>query len=213
MSKPIVTCLDMEGVLFPEIWLGLADKVGLDELRLTTRDIADYDVLMKKRLGILQAHNITIHDIQEVIQTIEPLPGVPAFMDWLREQCQVIILSDTFYEFAGPLVKQLGYPTIFCHSLEIDSKGYLTNYCLRLPDQKRHAVHALKNLGFRVLAGGDSYNDVSMLLEADAGFFFCPPDSIIQDYPQFPVARTYAEFKEHFDKAGGFSMDQGVPGA
>ncbi len=213
MSKPVVTCLDMEGVLFPEIWLGLADKVGLDELRLTTRDIADYDVLMKKRLGILQAHNITIHDIQEVIQTIEPLPGVPEFMRWLRAQCQVIILSDTFYEFAGPLVKQLEFPTIFCHSLEIDAKGYLTNYRLRLPDQKRQAVLALKNLGFRVLAGGDSYNDVSMLLEADAGFFFCPPDSIIQDYPQFPIARTYAKFQEYLGNAGGFSPAQEVSGA
>ncbi len=205
MSKPVVTCLDMEGVLFPEIWLGLADKVGIDELRLTTRDIADYDVLMKKRLGILHTHKITIHDIQEVIQAIEPLPGVPEFMRWLREQCQVIILSDTFYEFAGPLMRQLEYPTIFCHSLNIDSSGFITNYRLRQPDQKRQAVLALKNLGFHVLAGGDSYNDVSMLKEADAGIFFCPPESIVQEFPQFPVVRTYDQFQDQLSQAGGFS--------
>lgn len=205
MAQPIVTCLDMEGVLFPEIWLGLADKVGIHELRLTTRDIADYDVLMKKRLGILKDHGITIHDIQAVIQTIAPLPGVPEFIDWLRNRSQVIILSDTYYEFVGPLMKQLGFPTIFCHTLEIDAKGFITNYFLRQKDQKRQAVMALKSLGFRVLAGGDSYNDVSMLKAADAGIFFCPPESITREYPQFPVSLTYAEFQEHLARAGGFS--------
>lgn len=204
MAQPVITCLDMEGVLFPEIWLGLADKVGLQDLRLTTRDIADYDVLMKKRLDVLRAHHITIHDIHEVVRGISPLPGVQEFMAWLRPRSQVIILSDTFYEFVQPLMEKLQFPTIFCHSLGIDGEGMITNYFLRQKDQKRKAVSALKNLGFKVLAGGDSYNDVSMLQEADAGFFFCPPDSIVQDYPQFPVAKTYQEFQEHFARAGGF---------
>ncbi|MEE9233511.1 MAG: bifunctional phosphoserine phosphatase/homoserine phosphotransferase ThrH, partial [Nitrospirales bacterium] len=163
MAQPVVTCLDMEGVLFPEIWLGLADRVGLEELRLTTRDIADYDVLMQKRLEILRTHRITIHDIHDVVRTISPLPGVPAFVAWLRAQCQLIILSDTFYEFVGSLMEQLQFPTIFCHTLGIDSNGFITDYFIRQKDQKRQAVRALKKLGFRVLAGGDSYNDVSML--------------------------------------------------
>ncbi len=204
MKPPVITCLDMEGVLFPEIWLGLADKVGLEELRLTTRDISDYDVLMEKRLDVLRTHRITIHDIHEVVRTILPLPGVPEFMAWLRRRSQVIILSDTFYEFVQPLMEQLQFPTIFCHSLGIDTDGIITDYFLRQKDQKRQAVSALKNLGFRVLAGGDSYNDVSMLQEADAGFFFCPPESIVQEYPQFPVAKTYQEFQEHLGQAGGF---------
>ncbi len=204
MAQPVVTCLDMEGVLFPEIWLGLADRVGLEELRLTTRDIADYDVLMQKRLEILRTHRITIHDIHDVVRTISPLPGVPAFVAWLRAQCQLIILSDTFYEFVGSLMEQLQFPTIFCHTLGIDSNGFITDYFIRQKDQKRQAVRALKKLGFRVLAGGDSYNDVSMLQEADSGFFFCPPDSISQEYPQFPVARTYGELQEHLSRAGGF---------
>ncbi len=206
MPQPVITCLDMEGVLFPEIWLGLADKVGVSELRLTTRDISDYDVLMKKRLDVLRTHQITIRDIHEVIRTIAPLPGVPEFMAWLRARSQVVVLSDTFYEFVHPfLMEQLQFPTIFCHTLEIDSEGFITNYCLRQQDQKRKAVSALKSLGFNVLAGGDSYNDVSMLQEADAGFFFCPPDSITQEYPQFPVAKSYPELQEHLERAGRFS--------
>ncbi|HNP59955.1 MAG TPA: bifunctional phosphoserine phosphatase/homoserine phosphotransferase ThrH [Nitrospirales bacterium] len=205
MAQPIVTCLDMEGVLFPEIWLALADKVGIQELRLTTRDVADYDVLMKKRLEVLKAHRITLRDIQDVASSISPLPGVPDFIAWLRERCQIIILSDTYYEFVAPLMKKLQFPTIFCHTLGVDSHGFITDYFLRQPDQKRHAVSAMKGIGFRVLAGGDSYNDVSMLKEADAGIFFCPPDSIIQEFPQFPVARSYAEFQEHLGRAGGFS--------
>ncbi|MDH3769634.1 MAG: bifunctional phosphoserine phosphatase/homoserine phosphotransferase ThrH [Nitrospirota bacterium] len=205
MAQPVVTCLDMEGVLFPEIWLGLAEKVGLEELRLTTRDIADYDVLMQKRLDVLRAHGITIHAIHDVVRTISPLPGVVEFIHWLRERCQVVILSDTFYEFVGPLMKQLQFPTIFCHSLGIDSGGFITDYFLRQKDQKRQAVRALKNLEFRVLAVGDSYNDVSMLKEADAGFFFCPPDSIVQEYPQFPVARTYLELQDFLGRGGGFT--------
>jgi len=205
LAQPVITCLDMEGVLFPEIWLGLADKVGVEELGLTTRDISDYDVLMRKRLDVLRAHGITMHDIHDVVRTIAPLPGVPEFMDWLRPRSQVIILSDTFYEFVQPLMEQLQFPTIFCHTLGIDQEGFITNYFLRQHDQKRHAVRALKSLGFKVLAGGDSYNDVSMLQEADAGIFFCPPESIVKEYPQFPVATTYSEFQELLGRAGGFS--------
>ena len=204
MAQPVITCLDMEGVLFPEIWLGLADKVGLQELRLTTRDISDYDVLMKKRLDVLRTHRITIHDIHDVVRDIRPLPGVPEFLAWLRRRSQVIILSDTFYEFVQPLMEQIHFPTIFCHTLGIDDEGLIADYFLRQNDQKRHAVSALKSLGFRVVAGGDSYNDVSMLQEADAGIFFCPPASIVQEYPQFPVASTYQEFQEHIGRAGGF---------
>ncbi len=205
MGQSVVTCLDMEGVLFPEIWLGLADKVGLPELRLTTRDISDYDVLMQKRLDVLRTHRITIHDIHDVVRGIVPLPGVPEFMAWLRRRSQVIILSDTFYEFVQPLMEKLQFPTIFCHSLGIDSEGYITDYFLRQKDQKAQAVRALKGLNFQVLAGGDSYNDVSMLQEADSGFFFCPPESIVQEYPQFPVATTYQEFQEYLRRAGRFS--------
>jgi len=205
LAQPVITCLDMEGVLFPEIWLGLADKVGVEELRLTTRDISDYDVLMKKRLDVLRTHGITMHDIHDVVRTIAPLPGVPEFMEWLRPRSQVIILSDTFYEFVQPLMEQLQFPTIFCHTLGIDREGFITDYFLRQNDQKRHAVRALQSLGFKVLAGGDSYNDVSMLQAADAGFFFCPPESIVKEYPQFPVAETYSEFQEHLGRAGGFS--------
>ena len=204
MAQPVITCLDMEGVLCPEIWIALANKVGVQELRITTREIADYDVLMKKRLEILRAHRITLQDIQNVARTISPLPGVPEFMAWLRERCQVIVLSDTYYEFVGALMKQLQFPTIFCHTLGVDSNGFITDYFLRQKDQKRHAVNALKSMGFRVLAGGDSYNDVSMLKEADAGFFFSPPDAIVQEFPQFPVARSYAEFQEQLGRAGGF---------
>jgi phosphoserine/homoserine phosphotransferase len=152
----------------------------------------------------LKAHRITLQDIQEVAKSIFPLPGVPEFIEWLRERCQIIVLSDTYYEFVGPLMKQLQFPTIFCHSLGVDAHGFIIEYFLRQKDQKRHAVQALKQIGFRVLAGGDSYNDVSMLKEADAGFFFCPPDAIVQEFPQFPVARTYAEFQEHLSRAGGF---------
>lgn len=204
MAQPVITCLDMEGVLFPEIWLAVAEKVGVQELRITTREIADYDVLMKRRLEVLKTHRITLRDIQEVAKSISPLPGVPEFIAWLRERCQVIVLSDTYYEFVGSLMKQLQFPTIFCHTLGVDSSGFITDYFLRQKDQKRHAVSALKNIGFKVLAGGDSYNDVSMLKEADAGFFFCPPDSIAKEFPQFPVAGSYAEFQEHLAQAGGF---------
>ncbi|MDE0146728.1 MAG: bifunctional phosphoserine phosphatase/homoserine phosphotransferase ThrH [Nitrospira sp.] len=205
MKSPVVTCLDMEGVLTPEIWLALAEKTGITDLNVTTRDIPDYDELMKLRLAILAKFDLKLSDVTEVVAGLKPLDGAVEFLTWLRERCQVIILSDSYYDLVSPLMKQLHYPSIFCHTLEIDDKGYIRNYALRQQDQKRHAVAAVKNLNFHVLAAGDSYNDLSMLQEADAGFFFRPPDSICSEYPQFPVTRSYPELMERFVSAGGFS--------
>ena len=203
MTRPVLACLDLEGVLVPEIWINVAKKTGISELRLTTRDIADYDLLMKRRLGILDQHGLTLPDIQAVIATMEPLEGAYEFLAWLRERCQVIILSDTFYEFAQPLMQRLAYPTLFCNRLEVDQKGRIVNYHLRQPDQKRRSVIALKGLQFLIVAAGDSYNDTSMLAEADSGIFFRPPDAISKEFPQFPVTQTYTELKEAFRKTGG----------
>lgn len=205
MANPLITCLDMEGVLTPEIWLAVAEKTGIKELNVTTRDIPDYDELMKLRLGILAKHHVRIGDITRVVAELGPLEGASSFLQWLRARCQVIILSDTYYDLVGPLMQQLGFPTIFSHTLEIDGEGNIINYHLRQKDQKRHAVAALKGLHFRVLAAGDSYNDISMLKEADAGIFFMPPDSIRAEYPQFPVSRTYEELKDELCRAGGLS--------
>ena len=203
MSRPVMACLDMEGVLVPEIWVNVAQKTGIRELSLTTREVPDYDLLMKRRLGILDRHRLRLPDLQAVIATMAPLEGAGEFLEWLRERCQVVILSDTYYEFAMPLMKQLAYPTLFCNRLEVDADGRIINYHLRLPDQKRQSVAALKRLRFMVVAAGDSYNDTSMLAEADAGILFRPPDTIIKEFPQFPVTRTFAELKEQFCKAGG----------
>jgi len=203
MTRPVIACLDMEGVLVPEIWVNVAQKTGIRELSLTTRDVPDYDLLMKRRLGILDRHRLRLPDLQAVIATMAPLEGAGEFLEWLRERCQVVILSDTYYEFAMPLMKQLAYPTLFCNRLEVDADGRIINYHLRLPDQKRQSVAALKRLRFMVVAAGDSYNDTSMLAEADAGILFRPPDTIIKEFPQFPVTRTFAELKEQFCKAGG----------
>lgn len=206
MSRSVLACLDLEGVLVPEIWIAVAEKTGIADLRLTTRDIADYDVLMKRRLAILDQHGLRLPDIQSVIGAMGPLDGAKEFLDWLRERCQVIILSDTFSEFALPLMRQLAYPTLFCHRLEIDDNGHITNYRLRQQDQKRHSVAAFRNLGFYVVAAGDSYNDTPMLEEADAGIFFRPPDSIVKEFPQFPVTHTYAELKKEMCRAGGMKL-------
>ena len=203
MTRPIIACLDLEGVLVPEIWINVAEKTGIHELRRTTRDEPDYDKLMKWRLGILDRHKLKLADIQSVIGTMKPLDGAREFLGWLQERCQVIILSDTFYQFALPLMRQLGYPTLFCNSLEMDGNGRIVNYHMRQPDQKRRSVAALKTLHFKIISAGDSYNDTPMLAEADAGVLFCPPDNIIKEFPQFSVARTYEELKTQFVKAGG----------
>src|SRR5688572_19929852 len=202
MVEPIIACLDLEGVLVPEIWINVADKTGIEALRVTTRDVPDYDLLMKRRLAILDQHKLLLTDIQSVIATMKPLEGAAEFLGWLRERCQAIIVSDTFSEFALPLMRQLNYPTIFCNRLEIDTAGRIVNYHLRQPDQKRASVMALKSLQFRVLATGDAYNDTSMLGAADAGIFFRPPENVAKQFPQFPVVHTYEGLKEQFCKAG-----------
>ena len=194
----VIACLDLEGVLIPEIWINVAERSGVDELRLTTRDEPDYDVLMKRRLEILERHRLGLPDIQRVIGGLAPLDGAAAFIDWLRERFQVVILSDTFYEFAAPLMRQLGFPTLFCHRLESDAKGRVVDYHLRMPDQKRRAVEAFHGLNFKVIAAGDSYNDTSMLGAADAGILFRPPDNVTLEFPQFPVTRSYDELRDAF---------------
>lgn len=192
----MIACLDLEGVLVPEVWIAFAEKTGIEKLRLTTRDIPDYDELMRGRLKILDENNLTLADIQEVIGKIAPLPGAVEFLRWLQSEFQVIILSDTFYEFAGPLMAQLGHPTLFCHSLVVDDAEKITDYKIRIPDGKTKAVRAIKNLNFQVIAAGDSYNDTGMLKEAHAGILYCPPDNVIEEFPQFKVTRNYDEFKE-----------------
>ena len=191
----VVTCLDLEGVLVPEIWIAFAEKTGIEKLRLTTRDISDYDELMRRRLKILDENNLKLADIQEVIGGIAPLPGAKEFLSWLESEFQVIILSDTFSQFAGPLMEQLGHPTLFCHDLVVDEAGRIANYRLRIPDAKTKAVSALKGLNLKVIAAGDSYNDTGMLKEADVGILFRAPENVVKEFPQFPVTRTYEEFK------------------
>ena len=196
-----IACLDLEGVLIPEIWISFAERTGIEELRLTTRDISDYDELMRGRLQILEREGLRLSDIQAVIAQLSPLEGAADFLDRLREEFQVIILSDTFYEFAEPLMRQLGWPTLLCHRLEVDANERIVDYHLRQVDPKRQAVKAIRGLNFRVIASGDSYNDTSMLAEADAGILFCPPKNVIDEFPQYPVARSYAELQAEFAKA------------
>jgi phosphoserine/homoserine phosphotransferase len=201
MSAPLVACLDLEGVLVPEIWIGVAESTGITELRRTTRDEPDYDKLMRGRLAILEREKLGIADIQKVIAGLRPLEGAPAFLDWLRARAQVIILSDTFMQFAQPLMAQLGFPALFCNALDIDDAGRIRDYTLRIADGKRKAVMALKLLNFRVVAAGDSYNDTTMLDEADRGILFRPPANVIRDFPQFPVTTTYDELRAAFEDA------------
>lgn len=196
-----IACLDLEGVLIPEIWISFAERTGIQELRLTTRDVSDYDELMRGRLRILEREGLRLSDIQGVIAELSPLEGATGFLGWLREEFQVVILSDTFYEFAEPLMRQLGWPTLFCHRLEVDANERIVDYQLRQADSKRQAVKAFRALNFRVIASGDSYNDTSMLGEADAGILFCPPKNVVEEFPQYPVARSYAELKAEFAKA------------
>ena len=193
MKQQTIVTLDLEGVLVPEIWIAFAEKTGIEQLKLTTRDIPDYDELMTGRLAILNEHGLKLADIQEVIGTLAPLEGAKAFLDELRSITQVVILSDTFLEFAKPLMEQLAWPTIFCHDLEIDAEGRVANYRLRQPDQKRKAVAAFRSLNYRVIAAGDSYNDTTMLDEADTGFLFRSPDNVKAEFPQFRSAEEYDE--------------------
>ncbi len=191
-----ILALDLEGVLVPEIWINFAELTGIPELRATTRDIPDYDVLMKQRLRILAEKKLGLPDIQQVIDRMGPLPGAVEFMAWARDNFQVVILSDTFYEFARPLMRQLGQPTLLCHKLVVDDQGFITDYTLRQKDPKRHSVKAFKSLNYRVIAAGDSYNDTTMLAEADAGILFHAPENVIREFPQFPAVHTYDELRK-----------------
>jgi phosphoserine/homoserine phosphotransferase len=196
-----IACLDLEGVLVPEIWIAVSEKTKIASLRATTRDVPDYDVLMKQRLRILKEENLNLKDIQAVIGSLKPLEGALDFLNWLRERFQVAILSDTFDEFALPLMRQLGYPMLLCHRLEIDNNGMVAGYRLRQKDAKRESVKAFKNLQYQVIAVGDSYNDTTMLSEAHAGILFKPPQNVINDFPQFPVVKNYAELQDALLKA------------
>lgn len=195
-----IAALDLEGVLIPEIWINFAERTGIESLRATTRDIPDYDVLMKQRLRILAEHKLGLPDIQDVISGMKPLDGAAEFVDWLRERFQLVILSDTFYEFAMPLMKQLGYPALWCHKLVTDDNGMVVDYKLRQADPKRQSVKALHGLNYRVIAAGDSYNDTTMLSEADYGILFHAPENVIREFPQFPAVHTYDDLKKEFLK-------------
>lgn len=190
-----IVCLDLEGVLVPEIWIEFSRRTGIAELAKTTRDEPDYDKLMRGRIDILGARGLGLPDIQAVIAGMQPLEGAREFLDWLRDEYQVVILSDTYYQFAAPLMRALGYPTLFCHELVVEPGGRVSDYRLRMPDQKRASVQAFRELNFRTIAAGDSYNDTAMLAEADAGILFCPPDNVVAEFPQFPVTRDYDELR------------------
>jgi phosphoserine / homoserine phosphotransferase len=191
-----IVCSDLEGVFVPEVWINVADKTGIAELRRTTRDEPDYNLLMRSRMKILDQHSLKLHDIQNVIAQIRPLPGANEFIDWVKERTQLIVVSDTFIQFADPLMKQLGRPTLFCHTLVMDETNRIIDYQLRQPDPKRKTVEALQGLKYQVIAMGDSYNDISMLKQADVGILFRPPQNVINDYPEFPVVTEYVELKK-----------------
>jgi phosphoserine/homoserine phosphotransferase len=190
-----IVCLDLEGVLIPEIWIEFSRRTGIPELAKTTRDEPDYDKLMRGRIDILGERGLGLPDIQDVIAGMHPLEGAREFLDWLRAECQVVILSDTYYQFAAPLMRQLGYPTLFCHELVVERDGRVRDYRLRMHDQKRASVKAFRDLNFHTIAAGDSYNDTSMLTEAHAGILFCPPSNVVAEFPQFPVTRDYEELR------------------
>ena len=203
----MIACLDLEGVLVPEIWINVAERTGIEALRRTTRDEPDYDKLMRYRIGILDEKGIKLDDIQSVIGTMRPLDGAPEFLAWLKSRAQVIILSDTFYQFAAPLMRQLEYPCLFCHRLEVESSGRISGYKLRIQDGKRRAVEALRDLNFRTVAAGDSYNDTAMLGAADAGILYRPPQNVIDEFPQFPVTTNYDELRKAFVAASAGEIE------
>ncbi len=199
-----IVCLDLEGVLIPEIWISLAERTGIEALRATTREVPDYDALMRQRLRILEEHGLGLPDVQAAADAVGPLEGAQEFMDWLRRRFQVVILSDTFYEFAHPIMRQLGWPTLFCHRLQVDGGGRVVDYRLRMPDHKVQAVAAFRGLKFKVFAAGDSYNDTGMLKEADVGILFRPPDNVAREFPGFPVARDYGDLQDRFLEASEY---------
>jgi phosphoserine / homoserine phosphotransferase len=190
-----IVCSDLEGVFVPEIWVNVSIHTGIDELKLTTRDICDYNVLMKRRLELLRKYGLTLRDVQNVISLLKPLPGALEFIDWLRTKTQLIIVSDTFSEFADPLIRQLGRPTLLCHHLTTDREGNITDYNLRQEDGKRHVVEALQGLNYNVIAIGDSYNDISMLRKAECGILYNPPQNVSDENKDLQVVKTYASLK------------------
>lgn len=196
MKRPLIVAMDLEGVLVPEVWISVAEKTGIEGLKLTTRDISDYSVLMAHRMKLLRENNLKLKDIQDVIATMDPLPGACEYMEWLRSRYQGVILSDTFYEFASPLMKKLGWPTLFCNTIQCDEDNMVSGYTMRILDGKRHAVLGFKQLNFRVFAMGDSYNDTAMILEADKGALFRPSAKVVQDFPQLPVVTEYAQVQQ-----------------
>ena len=198
--RPTIVASDLEGVLVPEIWIAVAEETGIEQLRVTTREISDYDKLMKMRIGILREHKLGLADIQRVIATLRPLPGAVEFVAWVRERSQFVIISDTFSEFAAPLMAQMNFPTIFCHSLIVNSHGMIEGYQMRLEHPKRRSVAALQSIGFQVFAMGDSYNDISMLEVAESSMLFCPPDNVVADYPHFPIARSHDEVRRFLEE-------------
>lgn len=199
-KKSTIITLDFESILVPEIWIAVAEQAGIDELKLTTRDIPNYDTLMKKRINILAQNKISLKSIQSTVEKIYPLKGAREFLDYLRDKYQVIILSDTFYEFIMPLIKKLNYPTLFCHSLEVDKNGYIKNYKLRQSGKKENVVSALKGVGFNIVAIGDSYNDINMLKIANTGILFNASDKIVQEFSQFPAFNNYDALKNFIIK-------------
>ncbi len=201
MKRPVIACLDLEGVLVPEIWIAFAERTGIADFRRTTRDEPDYDKLMRWRLGLLRQHGLKLADIQAVIAGMAPLPGAKDFLDGLRTRYQVAILSDTFYEFADPLMQQLGRPLLLCHRLQVDADGFVAGYTLRQPEPKKRAVEAFKGLNLRVLAAGDSFNDIGMLGAADAGFLIHAPAAIAAQFPQFPALHDHAALRSALDAA------------
>ena len=196
-----IACLDFEGVLVPEIWVGLAERTGIEALQATTRDIPDYAQLMRQRLALMAQHGLGLRDIQAAADALEPLPGAASFLAWLRTEFQVAIVSDTFYELAVPLLRKLNYPMMLCHRLATDAGGRISGYTLRQTDPKRHAVRGFKSMNFKVAATGDSYNDVPMLTEADRAWFFCPPENVCRDHPEIPPVHSYDALKEAFKLA------------
>lgn len=199
-AAPPLLAFDLEGVFLPEIWIAVAERTGLSELRRTTRDEPDYDKLMRGRMEILARHNLTLADIQQVIAGMAPLPGAVEFLAWMRQAAQMVIITDSFYEFVAPFLPKLNWPTVFAHTLEVDAAGMMVGYRLRVPQGKRKAVEAFKALGFRTAAVGDSYNDTAMLSAADQGILFRPPDNVMRDFPQFPVTRSYAELRRAIEQ-------------
>ena len=195
-----IVCADMEGIFTPEIWINVSEITGIKELRLTTRDINDYDVLMKRRLAILKQHGLKLQDIQAVIAKMKPLEGAKDFLDWLRSRLQVIIVSDTYVEFAGPLLEKLGQPTLLCNTLSVDTDGSITGYNLRQKDGKKKVAIALANLNYKVIAIGDSYNDITMMKTAENAILYCPPDNVKEEFSEFTITRNYEQLKLAIEK-------------